>query len=774
MSRLKQQYFRYTLSLLLPLCLMNSVGQDQLKQQKAVRKVGVQMGRWQQHKHPLKKKSEHPCSPSMRNQIQKSMVTIPINLADSSALVALYNSTAGASWFDNTNWLTTASLGTWEGVTVSGGRVTELYLDANNLDGTIPASMGSLTALVDICLECNELDGNIPSELGLCTALEFLCLEDNYLTGSIPSELSACTLLKLLYLDDNFLTGSIPTSLGSLNNLLGLYLDLNLLDGGIPTSFSGLTNLIELYLADNTLTGSIPNAIGTLSQLFTLDLHNNDLSGSIPTALGSLSTLLFLDLSDNGFTGGIPTELGGLSQLLYLDLSINQLNGGIPSILGSLSNLEELDVGENQLTGSIPGALGSLAALEVLGVHENLLNGDIPTELGSLSSLMAMNLSLNGLTGNIPASFASLSALGFVYMDGNALSGNIPTAIGGMGLGPGISDFRYNALYTDNDALRTKLNGWQGGGDWESTQTITPTNPATGAKNSASVTVTWNAITYTGDTGGYRVSYGTASGGPYTYFGMTANKSATSLSVTSLNPSTPYYFVVSAQTNTHANNNNTLVSATSGEVTETTDASLPVELHSLSATITNDDVEVRWTTESETDNLGFVLERAIRESPLRWDVVASYKTHTDLQGHGNSSERHEYAFIDSDVETGQSYTYRLSDVNTSGEVHVYDVIEITLPEAPVETVLEPPYPNPFNPQTKITYQLSDSGPVEIIVYDLLGRKVRTLVNEEQSPGSYNVYWHGNDASGRGTATGTYLIVLKTAEGIKTQKVVMLR
>jgi|GEM_PF-3479541 len=211
------------------------------------------------------------------------------------------------------------------------------------------------------------------------------------------------------------------------------------------------------------------------------------------------------------------------------------------------------------------------------------------------------------------------------------------------------------------------------------------------------------------------------------------------------------------------------------------DASLPVELHSFSATPCENWVWIAWETESETDNLGFILERAVGGyvetrfiASLRWEVIASYETHPALRGQGNASERHDYTFVDESVEGGSSYTYRLSDVNTSGDVHVYDEINITLPDAPEETVLEPPFPNPFNPQTKVTYQLAKAGAVEIIVYDLLGRTVGQLVNENQSAGSYKVYWYGDDASGRKVATGTYLIVLKTIDRTKTQKVVMLR
>jgi len=213
-----------------------------------------------------------------------------------------------------------------------------------------------------------------------------------------------------------------------------------------------------------------------------------------------------------------------------------------------------------------------------------------------------------------------------------------------------------------------------------------------------------------------------------------------------------------------------------GKLSAGEDLSLPVVLSSLSVELVLDNVQILWVTESENSNLGFILERAVEthcNASLQWAIIASYVTHPALCGQNNSSERHDYAFVDSEIVAGHAYIYRLSDVNTAGEVHVYDEIEIILPDAPGETALEPPFPNPFNPQTKISYQLAQSGPVEVIVYDLLGRKVRTLVDAVQSAGSFNIYWHGDDEAGRKAATGTYLIVLKTTEGVRTQKGVML-
>ena len=87
--------------------------------------------------------------------------------ADRAALEALYNATGGATWTDNTNWLSAEALSEWHGVSTDGiGRVTDLYLTDNNLSGEIPAELGALTSLQSLFLEDNNLSGEIPAELG--------------------------------------------------------------------------------------------------------------------------------------------------------------------------------------------------------------------------------------------------------------------------------------------------------------------------------------------------------------------------------------------------------------------------------------------------------------------------------------------------------------------------------------------------------------------------------------------------------------------------------
>ena len=103
---------------------------------------------------------------------------------DREVLIALYNSTGGANWTNNTNWLTTAPIGQWRGVTAdSQGRVTELNLTSNQLMGEIPPELADLTSLKLLGLGGNELTGPIPTWLSSLTNLEELYLWENELTG---------------------------------------------------------------------------------------------------------------------------------------------------------------------------------------------------------------------------------------------------------------------------------------------------------------------------------------------------------------------------------------------------------------------------------------------------------------------------------------------------------------------------------------------------------------------------------------------------------------
>jgi hypothetical protein len=82
-------------------------------------------------------------------------------------------------------------------------------------------------------------------------------------------------------------------------------------------------------------------------------------------------------------------------------------------------------------------------------------------------------------------------------------------------------------------------------------------------------------------------------------------------------------------------------------------------------------------------------------------------------------------------------------------------------------VLNPNYPNPFNPSTQIAFSTTKEGPVSLRVYDVLGREVVTLVNENRKAGEYTERFDGSRL-----ASGVYMYVLQSAEGRLTSRMVL--
>lgn len=349
---------------------------------------------------------------------------------DSLALVALYDSTEGANWTNNTNWLSGQPVSTWYGITVSSNQITEINLSSNNLSGTIPPELYTLTDLVSLNLGWNYLlGGSIPPEIGNLTNLSYLDLNANSLDGPIPIEI--CNLINLtsLQLMANSFSDTIPSEICNLINLTSLRLRNNNLTGPIPSEIDNLTNLTSLWADDNSLDGIIPPEIGNLPNLNTLFLDYNSLSGSIPPEIGNLSMLYNLQLHNNLLTGSIPNEIGKLTNLFYLKLSNNLLTGPIPDTLRNLTALRYLYLAGNQLSGLIPDFLGNLTIMDHLDLSDNLFTGNIPANLGNLPNLMTLYLGNNQLSGSIPAEIGNLSNLSSLFLHGNQLTGAVPDSI---------------------------------------------------------------------------------------------------------------------------------------------------------------------------------------------------------------------------------------------------------------------------------------------------------------------------------------------------------
>ncbi len=197
------------------------------------------------------------------------------------------------------------------------------------------------------------------------------------------------------------------------------------------------------------------------------------------------------------------------------------------------------------------------------------------------------------------------------------------------------------------------------------------------------------------------------------------------------------------------------------------DNPLPVEISEFSANALDDGINIQWTTQAETDNLGFILTR-------NGNQIASYESHASLRGQGTSLQSSKYNFLDADLEKGNEYTYNLISVDITGERHTYrQTIEVKATKAieseqPLKYALWQNYPNPFNPSTTISYALEKAGPATFKVFDLLGREVFAV--ELQAGIGPNTYtFNANNLT-----SGVYFYQL-SAEGFsKTMKMLLMK
>ncbi len=198
------------------------------------------------------------------------------------------------------------------------------------------------------------------------------------------------------------------------------------------------------------------------------------------------------------------------------------------------------------------------------------------------------------------------------------------------------------------------------------------------------------------------------------------------------------------------------------------DSSVPVKLSTFGAEAEGGSAVVKWATESEVNNLGFEVFRAIEEDG-EYVLVSSYKTDNSLKGQGSSNTRSEYRCEDGTVKPGQTYFYKLADVDFEGIKTFHGPVSVTIPVMPKTFRLYQNYPNPFNPITEIHYQLPEASHVELAVYDILGRKAGVLVDEIMEEGYWSVKWDGSDF-----ASGIYFVRMEAGDFIEARRIVLMR
>jgi endonuclease/exonuclease/phosphatase family metal-dependent hydrolase len=190
----------------------------------------------------------------------------------------------------------------------------------------------------------------------------------------------------------------------------------------------------------------------------------------------------------------------------------------------------------------------------------------------------------------------------------------------------------------------------------------------------------------------------------------------------------------------------------------------PVELAFFTGSLNENNVELRWRTETEVNNYGFYIERTTENSD--WITIGF------VEGFGNSNSPKHYNYNDIDIYQSANYNYRLKQTDNDGTFEYSDVVTVTV-GVPVLYSLSQNYPNPFNPQTRIDYTLPEQQNVSLRVYNMLGELVQELVNEVKPAGTYTITFNASSAGG-GLSSGIYVYVLKTPAFVSNRKMTFLK
>lgn len=175
-------------------------------------------------------------------------------------------------------------------------------------------------------------------------------------------------------------------------------------------------------------------------------------------------------------------------------------------------------------------------------------------------------------------------------------------------------------------------------------------------------------------------------------------------------------------------------------------------------------VKIRWTTNQEIDNVGFNILRSLARDG-EYELVNG-----DLIAHRDDGT---YEFVDSEVRVGMRYYYKLEDVDIRGIRTQHGPIHIDV-TAPETFELSQNYPNPFNPETKIDFELPEMERVIIKIFDVLGREVRTLVDERKQAGYHTVTWDARDNFGSKVGSGVYYYRIVAGKFSETRKMLLLK
>ncbi|MBN2000343.1 PKD domain-containing protein [candidate division KSB1 bacterium] len=524
----------------------------------------------------------------------------------------------------------------------------------------------------------------------------------------------------------NWLTGPVDTWHGiEIENcrVKGVRLGINNLTGTLPPEIGDLTAMEVLYLRDNAIEGTIPPELGKCQASIYIDISNNLITGPIPPELGQLSNCTDLIIEGCELIGTIPPEIGDLGLLEHLSFGRNNLVGTIPLTIYDMPELQVLNLASNSLTGEIPPEIAHLTQLQNLRLFGNDFSGPLPDELFDLSELRHLWLSDNHFSGPIPVRMADLTDLLNLYLYSNEFSGPIPDEIykltelrslilANNQLIGGISPEIENLVNLED--LRIEMNDFHG----EIPDEIT-------ALHALEIfNLHHNRFNELPDLSALSaLSFLRIHDNQFTFEDIEPN-----IGVPDFEYSPQDSIGVTQDTTVVLGAPLKLYSETHGSANHYTWVHDGVDIPGLDAAV------LPFTAIAFSDSGKYICR------------------------------------ITSDVATELTLYCRTIHVRVDGSSDVQR-LEKTLPE---KYALQQNYPNPFNPTTTFQYELPNAGHVQLTIYDVAGRQVRSLVDKHHQPGVYNIKWNATDDKGLPVAAGLYLCRMKAGDFVQVRKLAFVK
>jgi len=399
----------------------------------------------------------------------------------------------------------------------------------------------------------------------------------------------------------------------------------------------------------------------------------------------------------------------------YLSLYDSGLIGEIPESIGNLTNLTILSLSKNQLTGKIPESIGNLTNLTLLSFWGNQLTGEIPESIGNLINLETLWLSSNQLTGKIPESICNLS----IDWDGTNMN----------------TGYSYFSIFHNNLCLPYP----------ECIENDVGSQVCYGCTTTTACNYDTDANTDDGS-----CAY------PVTYY----NCDGICITDTDEDTVCDELEIVGCQDNTACNYDAT--------ATDSGDCSYAEENYDCDGNcITEIDCAGECNGLAELDECGVCNGDNSTCTGCMDDASCNY----------NDCNGDEVLDDPCTIEDNQLCSYPEevylncdgSCINDSNGDGVCDELSLFNGLISEDFNLHSIYPNPFNPVTNIIYGLPEHVNVQILVYDLSGKQVATLINHFQTPGYHSVSWNADNHP-----SGVYFVKIVAGDYINTQKLMLVK